>query len=120
MPTNDERREIAENLRTMCSCGCNYKEEFYYLLEETVMDEWDYHEFREVADRLADLIEPEQEIIDGKEIVRCKDCENYVPAKDEDHEDGCALAYAYLFETSPEGFCAWGERKENAVVDIEG
>ena len=26
-------------------------------------------------------------------------------------EDGCALAYAYLFETSPDGFCAWGEER---------
>lgn len=47
-------------------------------------------------------------------IVRCRDCKNYRPAEDEEHEDGCALAYAYLFETSPDGFCAWGvQRKEN-------
>lgn len=45
-------------------------------------------------------------------IVRCRDCKNYRPAEDDEHEDGCALAYAYLFETSPDGFCAWGERGE--------
>ena len=44
-------------------------------------------------------------------IVRCRDRENYRPAADEGHEDGCALAYANLFETSPDGFCAWGERR---------
>lgn len=47
-----------------------------------------------------------------EEIVRCRDCKNYRPAEDDEHEDGCALAYAYLFETSPDGFCAWGERGE--------
>lgn len=60
MPTNKERREVAENLRNMCICGCRYKEEFYDLLVETVMRAWDFHEFSDVADRLADLIEPEE------------------------------------------------------------
>ena len=47
-------------------------------------------------------------------IVRCRDCKNYRPAEDDEHEDGCALAYAYLFDTSPDGFCAWSEpRKED-------
>lgn len=60
-PTDDERREVAENLRNMCTYGCSYKEQFYDLLDETVMNDWDFHEFRDVADRLADLIEPEPE-----------------------------------------------------------
>lgn len=51
-------------------------------------------------------------VLTGDEIVRCRDCKNYRPAEDDEHEDGCALAYAYLFETSPDGFCAWGERRE--------
>lgn len=59
--TRDERREVAENLRNMCFCGCRYKEEFYDLLVETVMRTWDFHEFSDVADRLADLMEPEPE-----------------------------------------------------------
>lgn len=45
-------------------------------------------------------------------VVRCRDCKHYRPSEDDEHEDGCALAYAYLFETSPDGFCAWGERSE--------
>ena len=60
MPTNKERREVAENLRNMCICGCRYKEEFYDLLVETVMRAWDFHEFSDVADRLAELTEPEE------------------------------------------------------------
>lgn len=57
-PTDEERREVAENLRTMCVCGCRYAEQFYELLNETVMDPWDFHDFPDVAYRLADLIEP--------------------------------------------------------------
>lgn len=58
MATDDERREVAENLRTMCAYGVRYKEQFYDLLEETVMNVEDFHEFSDVADRLADLIDP--------------------------------------------------------------
>ena len=47
-------------------------------------------------------------------VVRCRNCINYRPAEDDGHEDGCALAYAYLFETSPDGFCAWGEPREGS------
>lgn len=61
MATNDERRKVAENLRIMRMFGCRYKEQFYDLLDETVMNDWDFHEFHDVADRLADLIEPEPE-----------------------------------------------------------
>lgn len=57
-PTDEERRDVAENLRTMCVCGCRYAEQFYELLKETVMDAWDFHDFHDVAYRLADLIEP--------------------------------------------------------------
>lgn len=85
MPTNEEKQEIAENLRIMAIRGrCKYAEQFYELLKETVMDSWDFHEFGDVADRLADLIEPEPEIITcefdsqacGKR--RCKRCGAFV------------------------------------------
>lgn len=61
MPTNEERREVAENLRIMTAYGCRYAEQFYELLQETVMDVDDFHDFGDVANRLADLIEPEPE-----------------------------------------------------------
>ena len=54
------------------------------------------------------------DFIRRERIVRCRDCKNYRPAEDDEHEDGCALAYAYLFDTSPDGFCAWAsERDQN-------
>lgn len=45
----------------MCMGGCRYAEQFYELLKETVMNSWDFHEFGDVAERLADLIEPKPE-----------------------------------------------------------
>lgn len=59
-PTDEERREVAEKLRNMCTYGCRYAEQFCELLKEKVMDSWDFHEFGDVAERLADLIEPAQ------------------------------------------------------------
>lgn len=64
-------------------------------------------------DEFGDTIATEQRAYRRERIVRCRDCKNYRPAEDDEHEDGCALAYAYLFETSPDGFCAWGEEKGN-------
>ena len=81
-PTNEDRREVAENLRSMCSSGCRYAEEFYELLYETVMRTWDFHVFHDVADRLADLIEPEERtcrIYDTdhgfEDSIRCDACQ---------------------------------------------
>lgn len=72
-PTDEERREAAENLRTMCVCGCRYAEQFYELLKEKVMNAWDFHDFPDVAYRLADLIEPEPERTCRAEVLRCRE-----------------------------------------------
>jgi len=37
----------------------------------------------------------------GEEIVRCRDCKRV---------ENCCFVYEYGYE--PNGFCAWGERKE--------
>lgn len=88
MLTNDERREVAENLRTMTVYGCRYAEQFYELLKETVMNVEDFHDFGDVADRLADLIEPEERICqmieqgDAEEYIRwfgCQECHECIP-----------------------------------------
>ena len=91
--TDEERREVAENLRNMCICGCRYKEEFYDLLVETVMRAWDFHEFSDVADRLAELIEPEERtcrmvldedatsLLEYDEVFRCTACDEEVVRK---------------------------------------
>lgn len=77
-PTDEERREVAENLRNMCGCGCRYAEEFYELLNDTVMRAWDFHDFHDVANRLADLIEPEERtcrMIDNGVELCCSVCD---------------------------------------------
>lgn len=44
------------------------------------------------------------------EIVRCRDCEYSVA-----HGNGCTWwgEYGNAIDTEPDGFCAWGERKES-------
>lgn len=60
--TDDERREVAENLRNL-TIGryIRYKEQFFDELAEVVLDSWDYHDFNDVLEKLADLIDPDGE-----------------------------------------------------------
>ena len=59
MITDDERQEAVENLRILSYANrIRYKEEFYELLDETVMEpDTGYHEMNDVFERLADLID---------------------------------------------------------------
>lgn len=59
MVTDEERREAIENLRRLSYMNrVRYKEEFYELLDETVMEpDTGYHEMNDVFERIADLID---------------------------------------------------------------
>lgn len=59
MITDEERRETIENLRCLSYMNrVRYKEEFYELLDETVMEpDTGYHEMNDVFERIADLID---------------------------------------------------------------
>lgn len=59
MITDEERQEAVEDLRNLSSGNrVLYKEEFYELLDETVMPPFiGYHEMNDVFERLADLID---------------------------------------------------------------
>lgn len=59
MVTDEERREAIENLRCLSYMSrVRYKEEFYELLDETVMEpDTGYHEMNDVFERIADLID---------------------------------------------------------------
>lgn len=62
MVTDDERREVAENLRNLTiSRYIQYKEQFFDELAEVVVDFEDFHDFNVVLEKLADLIDPEGE-----------------------------------------------------------
>lgn len=43
-------------------------------------------------------------------IVRCKDCANY--RTNDGCADVCVIVFGDEFNVEPDGFCAWGERKE--------
>lgn len=85
-PTDEERREVAARLRTMCVCGCRYAEQFCELLNETVMDAWDFHDFPDVAYRLSDLIEPDPERTCRAEVLRFRE--------DDDSQSACLVCSA--------------------------
>ena len=49
--------------------------------------------------------------IDAVSVVRCKDCKWSFKYMDGSYE--CGLHEFFQVEPNPEGFCAWGERKDN-------
>lgn|GEM_PF-583246 len=62
MPTDKERREVAENLRNLTiGRSIQYKEQFFDELAEVVVGFEDYHDFYVVLEKLADLIDPTDE-----------------------------------------------------------
>lgn len=55
MPTDDERRAVAAKLREHCDQLTPYN-----LVDYLFEDPWNHNNGEDVADRLADLIEPEE------------------------------------------------------------
>lgn len=50
----------------------------------------------------------------GEEIVRCRDCERFaVDQSDHDYRTGWWCKRWYTDMVKPDGFCAWGKRKES-------
>lgn len=53
------------------------------------------------------------------EIVRCRDCKHFTPKGTHKFENGktnadyCTYVRSWMLQITPDGFCAWGERKEN-------
>lgn len=62
MITDNQRRDVAENLRRLTiGHHIQYKEQFFDDLAETVVGFEDFHDFNVVLEKLADLIDPEGE-----------------------------------------------------------
>lgn len=78
MVTDEERREAIENLRCLSYMNrVRYKEEFYELLDETVMEpDTGYHEMNDVFKRIADLIDrPTCHLIEDQDgRTACSEC----------------------------------------------
>ena len=50
----------------------------------------------------------------GEEIVRCRDCERFaVDQSDHDYRTSWWCKRWYTDMVEPDGFCAWGERRED-------
>lgn len=61
MPTNDERREVAKRIREMYYYGgIKRSVVFYEALNDVIMGQDGFGSFQDIADRFADLIEPEE------------------------------------------------------------
>ena len=54
-----------------------------------------------------------------EEIVRCRDCRCFTPESTirfpdgSTNEDFCSYFKAYKLQITPDGFCAWGERRQD-------
>ena len=54
------------------------------------------------------------------EIVRCRDCKHFTPKGTHKFENGkvnadyCDYMRGWMLQITPDGFCAWGERKADA------
>lgn len=83
--SDEERRETVENLRCLSYTNrVRYKEEFYELLDETVMEpDTGYHEMNDVFERIADLIDrPTCHLIEDKDgRTACSECGCAVPER---------------------------------------
>lgn len=53
------------------------------------------------------------EVVELPEIVRCRDCKHYEywEFRDGRTAHDCARGGDYLFDTEPDGFCKWAERR---------
>ena len=53
-----------------------------------------------------------------EEIVRCRDCKHFTPKGTHKFENGkvnadfCEYIRGWMLQITPDGFCAWAERKE--------
>ena len=79
MISDEERREVAENLRNLTiGRSIQYKEQFFDELAEVVVGFEDYHDFDVVLEKLADLIDRptcknSEYLYDGS-FFECSEC----------------------------------------------
>lgn len=109
--TEDERREVAENLRSLAiGRSIQYKEQFFDELAEVVVGFEDYHDFYVVLEKLADLIDPHDETCEAEltdvlkvhETVREYECSK------------CGMSWEIVWAYDY-GYCPYcGRRIENA------
>ena len=51
-------------------------------------------------------------------VVRCRDCKHFTPRGTDKFENGktnmdyCTYIRGWMLQITPDGFCAWGERRD--------
>ena len=116
MPTNEERREVARKLRE------KYIERNtpgYFEVQDLNFQALNYLKDLEacVPDGdslftvLADLIEPDEN------IVHCRECVHFRPENEQKQTPSrCTGVFAFV-EPSNEGFCAWGKKVDMNCIE---
>lgn len=68
-------------------------------------------------EREAHLFKRMVETLESAQIVRCRDCKHAIDNGKEGNADYCGRPDGnggyLLFGVEPDGFCAWGERRES-------
>lgn len=60
----------------------------------------------------------------SEEIVRCKDCKRFKPQGTYRfdcgvvNKDTCEVIRGYVVQINPDGFCAWGEKREREYTEV--
>lgn len=94
----DQRKQIARRLRD------NAGEDPSWLVPWAVFNDADEHSPVDVANALADAIDPA-----GPEAVRCRGCAHCSSVR------GVGLVctrMAFRFKVGPDGFCSWGRKAD--------
>lgn len=82
MISDEERCDVAENLRSLTICHfIQYKEQFFDELAEVVLGFEDVHDFNVVLEKLADLIDRPTCHMEGtsRSGFRCSACGEQIP-----------------------------------------
>ena len=87
-----------------------------YKPTEYVVDFGDYRSNQFVRLNMA-LIEQNGAKLQER-IVRCRDCKHFTPKGTHKFENGkvnadyCVYVRGWMLQITPDGFCAWGERRQ--------
>ena len=60
----------------------------------------------------------ELDVRSRKEVVRCRDCKHFTPKGADKFENGktnmdyCTYIRGWMLQITPDGFCAWGDRRD--------
>lgn len=95
------RKQIARRLRN------NAGEDLSWLVPWAVFNDGDEHSPVDVANALADAIDPA-----GPEAVRCRDCVHFRPENpNAQTPPRCDGVFTFV-KPDPDGFCSWGRKDD--------